>query len=461
MHLPPVVGLWLTFALIFFLFWRESREKRGVSRALWIPVIWLLITGSRFPTQWMNLGQNMILAAGDEGSPIDALTFLGLILGGVFVLNQRGVSLSQFARQNRWLTVFLVYSLIAIFWSDFPFIAAKRWIKIMGHPIMALVILTEANPQEAVRTLLKRIGYVLVPLSICFIKYLPEYGRGFDQWTGEGFNCGVALNKNGLGCLSMILGIFFFWNLLQAFRIKERRYRRAEILLSVSFLGMTYWLLQESSSATSLLTMIVGMVLIWVSGLPFIDRRHIGAYVIGTAILLVTLEPIFGIYATVVKSVGRNLTLTDRTDVWHYAIMLQSNPILGAGFESFWLGKRLDTMWQQFWWRPLQAHNGYIETYLNLGFVGLIVLAGQLLGTFQKASRDLMRRFELGRLRLGFLIAIIIYNYTEAAFVNVSFVWTMFFIIAIDYQAPRRLVVRRRSDESSRKMNETVFSAGV
>ena len=76
-------------------------------------------------------------------------------------------------------------ALLAILWSDFQFVAFKRWIKILGHPIMALVVLTDPDPIEALRRLFKRAAFVLVPMSILFIKYFPEYGRGFDQWTGE------------------------------------------------------------------------------------------------------------------------------------------------------------------------------------------------------------------------------------------------------------------------------------
>lgn len=379
-------------------------------------------------------------AALEEGSPLDAVVFLGLIIAGFKILANRGVNLRDFAQNNRWLTIFVVYCLISILWSDFPLIAIKRWIKVLGHPIMALIILTEADPQAAVRRLMKRIGYVLIPFSILFIKYYPEYGRGFDQWTGEGFNCGVALNKNGLGCLSMVLGIFFFWNTLQALKIKDRKGRRAELILSLGLFGLNYWLLSQSSSATSLSSMLLGMATIFILGQKFIDKRHVGLYIVLAVVAVAIAEPIFGIYATVVKGLGRNLTLTDRTDVWRSVIQLQDNPIFGMGFESFWLGDRLAKLWAKFWWHPLQAHNGYLETYLNLGLIGIVLLVGQIIGTFQKAKLDLLKRFEFGRLRLGYLFAIIIYNYTEAAFVAVAFVWTVFFLIAIDYPKRKRVL---------------------
>ncbi|MBV8901356.1 MAG: O-antigen ligase family protein [Verrucomicrobia bacterium] len=436
--MPPVLALFLTVGFIVFLFRRESREKVQVSRALWIPVIWLFLTGSRFASQWMSLSAYAGAGSVADGSPLDALVFLTLIVAGVNVLKQRHVTYSEFLRNNRWLTIFFIYSLISIVWSDFPFIAAKRWIKVVGHPVMVLIILTDAHPQQAVRTLFKRLAYLLIPLSILFIKYFPQYGRGFDAWSGDPVNCGVALTKNELGCICWIFGVFFFWNLLQALKMKPSKARRAELLLSAGFLLMDFWLLQMASSATSMLVMMLGMAIILALGFRFVNKRLVGAYVVLGIVALVVAEPIFGIYATVVHSMGRNLTLTDRTDVWQLALQLQPNPLLGSGFESFWLGTRLEKLWAKFWWQPLQAHNGYIETYLNLGWAGIALLIGQIVDTFRKICAGLTKQFEFARLRMGFLFAILVYNYTEAAFVAVAFAWTIFFLIAVDYPAPRR-----------------------
>jgi O-antigen ligase len=90
-------------------------------------------------------------------------------------------------------------------------------------------------------------------------------------------------------------------------------------------------------------------------------------------------------------------------------------------------------MWAKWWWHPIQAHNGYIETYLNLGWIGLLILVGVLFATFRKSRRELLQNLEFGRFRLGVLFAIIVYNYTEAAFKNIHLVWTLFHLIAIDY----------------------------
>ena len=56
-----------------------------------------------------------------------------------------------------------------------------------------------------------------------------------------------------------------------------------------------------------------------------------------------------------------------------------------------------------------------------------------LIATFRKASLALARGDELGRFRLGFLITVLVYNWTEAGFRGLDPVWFVFFIIAMTY----------------------------
>ena len=58
----------------------------------------------------------------------------------------------------------------------------KRWIKDLGNPIMALVILTERRPYEALGITLRRLSFLLLPLSVVFVRYFPELGRAIT-WT--------------------------------------------------------------------------------------------------------------------------------------------------------------------------------------------------------------------------------------------------------------------------------------
>jgi O-antigen ligase len=443
---PPPLALAATIVGCAFLIWRDSRRTPGLSGALWLPIIWFFLVGSRFFSQWLSLfglpgGETGSL---EDGNPIDAVFFAVLIAAGIVVLYRRRVALSEIARQNVWLTVFLVYCLLAILWSDFPFIAFKRWIKILGHPVMALIILTAGNHLEAVRRVLKRTTYLLIPFSVLCIKYYPQVGRYFDEYTGRGSNRGIQLNKNELGYVCMVFGLFFFWNFLSLRRLEHPAARREETLVSVAFLTMIAWLLAITGSATSLACTAVGILTMLIAGTRMV-RNRIWTWVVVTLLFAAVGEAMFGIYARVIDLLGRDPTLTDRTRVWRDLLATDINPVLGAGFESFWLGARREAIWSKWWWQPIQAHNGYIETYLNLGWLGLLFLGGLLLATFEKSRRELTRDKDWGRFRLGILAAILVYNYTEASFRALSLVWTIFHLIAIDPPVSRNTQSRNVS----------------
>src|SRR5206468_5103267 len=385
MHLPPIVASFLTIAFIVFLFRRDMRERPNATGALWIPLIWFLIICSRQVSEWLNIfGLHVGAITLEEGSPLDRCIYFGLIAAGIYVLSKRRVQLLEIIRQNQWLTIFFVYCFLAIFWSDFPFVAFKRWIKVLGHPIMALIVLTEPDPVESLSRLIKRCAYVIVPVSILFIKYYPQLGRGFDTWSGGAVNTGITTNKNLLGADCLILGLFFFWHLLQTWPLERGKARRNELFLTGGFLMAIWWLLLMAQSSTSLVSLFLGVLIVVILGWQFVDRRFIGTYLIIGVLALVAAEWAFGIYASAIQFLGKDATLTDRTLLWSELLKVKVNPLFGAGFESFWLGDRFRNFAASRWWQPNQAHNGYLETYLNLGVVGLLLLIGLLIATFWK-----------------------------------------------------------------------------
>jgi len=434
MHLPPSIASCLTVAFIIFLFRRDIREKPDVSGALWLPLIWLLIGCSRALSQWLNIFGLPVSGAVsvEDGSPLDAWFFFCLIVAGSCVLIKRQVRLSEVIQNNGWLIIFLLYCFISIAWSDFPFVAFKRWIKILGHPIMALIILTEPNPDQAIKTLLKRCAYVVVPVSILFSKYYPQWGRGFDEW-GTATSTGITTNKNALGADCLILGFFFFWYLLQTWQTDRNTWRRNELRLIAGFLIGIWWLFVKAHSATPLTSLYVAVLVVVFVGIRFINKNFIGRYLLTALVLLVVAELAFGISGHYSEALGRGSELTGRTGLWKSLLGLHTNAILGTGFESFWLGERPRQLEGIFFFIPNEAHNGYLEIYLTLGLVGLFLLIGQFIATFWKIRLELFRNFEWARFRLGFFCAIILYNWTEAGFKTVSAIWFIFYIIAMDY----------------------------
>lgn len=433
--MPPILALLLTVALIVYLFWRDRQHMQNVTPALWLPLAWFLVITTRTPSQWCIMFGFHPPGGGDveSGTPFDAIIFFALILGGLYVLQQRRIKLADVARYNRLLIVFFVYCFLACLWSESPFVAFKRFIKVLGHPILALVILTEPDPEEALYLVLKRTAYIFLPISFTFIKYFPQWGRGFDGWTGAPHDIGITLDKNALGAGCMILGFFWFCYTDKIWHFPKNNYRKQELFICALFLFLSLWVIHKAHSTTSLVSMAIAIGFALIAGLRIVNPYRLGTYIVVVAISTIAIDQIFGIHDKVIEMLGKDPTLTDRTKVWHDLFQVSINPIIGTGFESFWLGERLDYMWSIYWWHPMQAHNGYIETYLNLGLVGLFFMLALIVSAFRRGQRMFFQQFDLGRFRMGFVLAYIFYNWTEAAFKALDPLWFVFFIVLIDF----------------------------
>src|SRR5205807_596298 len=125
---------------------------------------------------------------------------------------------------------FFLYCCLTLIWSDYPFTSFKRWVKDFGNVVMVLVILTEAAPAQALNAVFARYTYFAVPLSVIFIKYFPEFGRYYNRWTWSVVYCGIATEKNALGCLAFISGLFVVWDLVERQSMTGGKTDKADLL---------------------------------------------------------------------------------------------------------------------------------------------------------------------------------------------------------------------------------------
>ncbi len=424
------VGGILVMCGILCLFALGRDKKTRVSHGLWIPIIWFFIAGSRPISLWFNWGWQGAVDRATEGSPFDRNIFTALILIGLIVLVRRSVRLGTLVRANLPILLFLFYCGVSIFWSDFSDIAFKRWIRAVGDVVMVLVILTETNPLAAIKELFARLSFIIIPLSVLF-----DIGRGS---VGRDYHFGLTTNKNMYGLISMVLGLALVWRFLNIWK-NERDDRGRRLLAYGSVLVMTLWCLWMANSTTALGCFALGSFLIFCTTKFSFARQPAAVYMVVPLLIFAAL------YATIlnpnlglVASMGKDPTLTGRTEVWKTVIALNPNPLIGAGFESFWLGPRLTKIWNIFVWFPNEAHNGYIEVYLNLGIVGLVMLGLILVTGGRKVISSLRFDAEMGSLRLAIFVVAIVYNFTEAGFRIFSPIWLAFLLSVAALSRVRR-----------------------
>jgi O-antigen ligase len=426
--MPPQLALLICISLILYLFWMDRKNNEGISHAIWIPFIWLFLSCSRYVSQWLNLGTpNISAGAITDGSPLDRAVFILLIIAGVLILRQRRINWNALFTQDAWIWLYFVFGAVSFLWSDYPFVSFKRWIKASGTVIMVLVVSTEERPYLAIGVILKRLAFLLLPLSVLFIKFYPDLGRAYHM--GKPMFTGVAGGKNGLGKICLLAGIYFSWNLLLSRSKMNVPGQRLHYSIYLIILPMIAWLFYMANSATSLACMIVAICLFAVCRQPAIVSKpqRILPFGIACVALFGIMEFAFDVKDIIISMLGRRPDLTTRVPMWEDLLSLVKNPLLGVGYESFWLGDRRQYM-ADHWNIVCQAHNGYLEMYLNMGLIGLLFVLGWIVSGLKKVQRYLYIDYPAAMLRLCFIIVITLFNYTEATFFSVSSMWMLLFL---------------------------------
>jgi exopolysaccharide production protein ExoQ len=432
--MPPQLALLSCIVFVLYLFWVDRKRSNGFSNALWIPLAWMFLAGSRYVSQWLSLSAPGSI---DEGNPVNAASFFVLIAAGFFVLLRRKIDWGLLLSQNKWVWLYLFYCAISFIWSDYPFISFKRWIKELGNLIMVLVILTEKHPYQAMGVILRRFAFLTLPLSIVFNKYFPYLSRAFHSHSGVMIFTGIGQQKNDLGTMCLMSGIYFFWNFLLN-REKDFKSGGRSNIIDFMILGMVVYLLQGADSATSLSCLVVAASLFFVSRPAIIGQKsdRIMVLVIVVVALYLVLDATLNLRDIILEILGRDATLTTRTTIWEVVKEMGTNPIVGTGYQSFWLGERLEIFVEKMGVVFNQAHNGYLEQYLNLGYIGVAFIGIIILSGLSKIRRHLSVDYPSAMLRLCFIVTALLFNYTEASFYGINNIWllTLFGVIEISYQ---------------------------
>ena len=428
--MPNYLALLICIVITGWLFARDRKLRPMASGALWIPLLWIMFIGSRSISYWSSLevDPDQIYATSLEGSPIDRNIFLILILGGAIVLWRRRLNWNKIFASNLWLFAFFLYCGVSVIWSDYPFASFRKWAKDLGNVIMILIIFTESDRVLAIKAVFARYIYFAVPLSAVLIMCFPELGSYTIPLADTISYCGVTTNKNEFGNILAVSGLFLTWDLIDG-RIAGSS--KTDMAIRFVLLTMVIWLLILADSATALVCMTLGIAILVCTQVPLVKRqvRHLGVYGMIIGLLLFFLFSHPAIHEFFFRVIGRDTTLTGRTDIWKGLLSERINPLFGTGFQSFWIRpgsmERYDFI--------NEAHNGYLETYLNGGLIGVSLLMAMVVSVWSKLKRELLQGSSFAPLLFSFLIVTIFYNLTEAVFNRLGLTWFVFLIAALSY----------------------------
>ncbi len=235
-----------------------------------------------------------------------------------------------------------------------------------------------------------------------------------------------------------------------------------QLWIAVALMALPLMIMSESRTPfASFLVALPTMV-----GISILATGRIGAaqisggirLILGSTAVFMILTVVLFVVPLFLEFIGRDLTFTGRTAIWDYVLSrAEQRPWLGWGYRAFWVeGNRLP--WAEFFaWRaegnsvaPDHAHSAYVDMIAELGWIGMMCLAGLFISCF----RTVVQCHRAGRptsanLLCFMTIYIALYSLAERSYLQYfDAPWTMLFIFYLN--AKRAIVLEEISPKHSR-----------
>ena len=310
---------------------------------------------------------------------------------------------------DRFLLLLLGLVLVSALWSQVPGTTLRRGCDLLGTMLVAVYLARRFTVPQQLRLLTVALG-LGAALSALFAIALPAYGISTVEYAGAWR--GIYVHKNTLGRM-MELGA----GVALPFGVFHTKNRCAQMV----YLG-TLGVIVLSRSATAL----IGWVIVTAIYLLFraiqLRRQKWIVVAVGGALLAAAVLATVVSHGASASSFERDSTLTGRTPLWNYVVsMIERRPWLGYGYAGFWLGPEGDSfdLQTQVGWKAPQAHNGFLDLVLQLGFAGLCLMLASLGASLWRAWRLLVRYADTAAAwPMLLLVIFVISNLSENSFVG-------------------------------------------
>ncbi|WP_296744344.1 O-antigen ligase [Mesorhizobium sp.] len=292
------------------------------------------------------------------------------------------VDYRRFSRNlsGAWLPLlFAAYVCFSVFWSQAAGISARAGVQYFSHILCAYI----AARTISVRTLV--VG-VLIGTFVVLLYSLKVGAYALDTIDGTVNFVGAFGSKNQVGLFSS-LGIFFCLVFLVFYRRNWLSFiwTAPIILLSVYMLAIAH-----SATSVASLPVVLGIVALLTMSKVLSRRYRRVLFVVGAGALVAGVAAALnlGLLDAVLGIFGKDSTLTGRTYLWEQGwAAAMERPWLGYGYAAYWLQGFADPerLWAEFYISTrtgFHFHNTYVETLVELGFVGVTMLALIILRSF-------------------------------------------------------------------------------
>lgn len=364
------------------------------------------------------------------------------------------------------LLAFLALATVSIAWSYYPGSSAigvaTTWLTTITGVAVAIVYSWEELLRGlaiAIRIILA--GSIVFELAVSlFVRHpvLPfwvDYGRTDDlpkllYWSrNELFEVfdggriqGLPGNASTLAFIALLGAIVF------GIELASRKVGEVLGITSLALSGVIMLLTRSATVTIALLAVaaVLGAVLL-VRSVPARAKLGTGLAILGVAAAgIVTAVLLRG---TLLPLLGKSDDLTNRVEIWSKVIELaQQRPVAGWGWVSYWTPwvPPFDDLLLVNGVQVMHAHNAWLDVWLQLGILGLVVLGALVLATAVRAWNIAADRPRPGGveeqygalplLPLLLLAAILVQSVAESRLL-VEYGWLLLTVVAVSTKMRR------------------------
>ena len=353
------------------------------------------------------------------------------------------------------LTLLISGTVFSAAWSVDSSLTLERSIHLIGTTLVALYLGFTLPLVQMLKTSAVVLGLLML-LSLLAALLLPELG--LEDYEGTRVWAGVLASKNTLGFWAAITCILCaslcFWSVSREYRL---------MYLSIMLLSLAC--LYNSVSATSLLALITaGLIMLYLHFTFSLRLSMLAMIFLGGLVLSMVGLAIY--FIDTAELIGRSDDLTGRSEVWEQTWkLILERPLTGYGYGALW-DPTPDSLWIQqsltdFSWTVYHAHNGFLQLASEIGLPLTILAVVMLVQQLVEITFCHYQRQQPGVLFvLGFTVALLISNYSEARFlVNRELYWIFF--IALPASMLRQIIVVPAVDRLSMAPGfHSIYDAG-
>jgi O-antigen ligase len=375
------------------------------------------------------------------------------IRGGIKLASYASLPFLIMGQRNRFayvvtrdipLLILLGTAVLSVFWSVAPDSTIEESKALVRATLFGAYLATRYTPKEQMQLLTWVIGLSAFPSLVVGVA-LPSYGTQIvnhvTAWKGIFTFKQYLARTMTIGSMVLLLTI-----------LDSRKYR----WVMLAMLSVTVVLNLLSTSKTGL-----GVFVLSICSLPLYKVVKQKNYKQQTFLLIIVLILSTGIAVLILSNrefivvdvMGKDLELNGRSEVWTLAIQKGlEQPWLGYGYAGFWSSEASDFVLLNSWAElrssgtRMHAHSGYIDLFLQLGWLGILLFMVSLLIVFIKifSLLYLTKKIEYFWM-LQMILIILFFNYTELiTFLTPSIWWIYYVSISLSTAVELRRIKREK-----------------